>query len=138
MCIYTGCWILNIYYYYILSVYSLLPDSVGLPLHKIISPFLLCRSQVLPCPLLHSLTMSFLVAHRSSAFNSKFHTFLLPVLFIFLHHMSIPLLMTVVIGSTPTNFLNSSLVLLSFIETPHIHIILCISALSKFKPTSAS
>ena len=33
--------------------------------------------------------------------------------------------MTVVIDSTPTNFLNSSFVLLSFMETPHIHLITC-------------
>ena len=41
------------------------------------------------------------------------------------YHLSLPLLMTVVIGSTPTNSLNSSLVLLSFMETPHIHLIIC-------------
>ena len=41
------------------------------------------------------------------------------------YHLSLPLLMTVVIGSTPTNSLNSSLVLLSFMETPHIHRIIC-------------
>ena len=52
------------------------------------------------------------------------------------YHLSLPLLMTVVIGSTPTNFLNSSLVLLSFMETPHIHLITCISASSYFNPTS--
>ena len=44
--------------------------------------------------------------------------------------------MTVVIGSTPTNFLYSSLVLLSFMEAPRIHLITCISARSNFNPTS--
>ena len=38
------------------------------------------------------------------------------------YHLSLPLLMTVVIGSTPNN---SSLVLLCFMETPHIHLIIC-------------
>ena len=33
--------------------------------------------------------------------------------------------MTVVIGSTPTNSLNSSHVPLPFMETPHIHLIIC-------------
>ena len=51
---------------------------------------------------------------------------------------SLPLLMTVLIGSTPPKFINSSLVLLSFMETSHIHLMICISALSKFNPTSAS
>ena len=50
------------------------------------------------------------------------------------YHLSLPLLITVVMGSTPTSFLNYSLVLLSFMEIPHIHLIICISALSNFKP----
>ena len=54
------------------------------------------------------------------------------------YHLSLPLLMTVVIGSTPTSLLNSSFVLLSFYEIPHIHLIICISALSNFNPTSTS
>ena len=41
------------------------------------------------------------------------------------YYLSLPLLMRVVIGSTPTNSLNSSLVILSFMETPHIHLIIC-------------
>ena len=52
------------------------------------------------------------------------------------YHLSLPLLMKVVIGSTPTSLLNSSFVLLSFNEIPHIHLIICISALSNFNPTS--
>ena len=52
------------------------------------------------------------------------------------YHLSLPHLMTVVMGSTPSNFLNSSLVLLSFMETPHIHLIICISARLNFNPTS--
>ena len=43
---------------------------------------------VLPDPLLHSLTMSFLVFHL--AFNSKLHTFHHPTIHTFPHHMSIP------------------------------------------------
>ena len=43
-----------------------------------------------------------------------------------------------VIGSTPTSLLNSSFVLLSFMEIPHIHLIICISSLSNFDPTSTS
>ena len=54
------------------------------------------------------------------------------------YHLSLPLLMKVVIGSTPTSLLNSSFVLLSFNEIPHIHLIICISALSNFNPTSTS
>ena len=52
---------------YILSFYGVFSDRVGLPLHNIPSPFLsvmgylFSRSQVLPYPFLHSLTMSFLV-----------------------------------------------------------------------------
>ena len=39
------------------------------------------------------------------------------------YHLSLPLLMTVVIGSTLTSLLNSSRVLLSFMEIPHMHLI---------------
>ena len=52
------------------------------------------------------------------------------------YHLSLPLLMTVVTDSTPTNFLNYSLVILSFMESPHIHLIICISVLSNYNPTS--
>ena len=53
-------------YIYILSGYSPFSNRVGLPLHNIISPFpchghLICLFQVRPYPLLHSLTMYFLV-----------------------------------------------------------------------------
>ena len=54
------------------------------------------------------------------------------------YHLSLPHLMKVVIGSTPTNLLNFSFVLLSFNEIPHFHLIICISALSNFNPTSTS
>ena len=53
--------------FHILSVYGVFSDRVGLPLHNIPSPFLsvmrylFSRSQVLPYPLLNSLTMSLLV-----------------------------------------------------------------------------
>ena len=65
--IYTTIWMLtvnkNIYIYYRFIVRFPI-HRVGLPLHNIPSLFLfchghlLCRSRVLPCPLLHSLTMS--------------------------------------------------------------------------------
>ena len=54
------------------------------------------------------------------------------------YHLSLPLLMKVVIGSTPPSLLNSSFVLLSFNEIPHIYLIICISALSNFNPTSTT
>ena len=51
------------------------------------------------------------------------------------YHLSRPLLMKVVIGSTPTSLLNFSFVLLSFNVIPHIHLIICISGLSNFNST---
>ena len=42
------------------------------------------------------------------------------------YHLILPLLMTLVIGSTPTSLLNSTLVRLSLMETPHIHLIIYI------------
>ena len=45
------------------------------------------------------------------------------------YHLSLPPLMKVVIGSTPTSILNSLFVLLSFNEISHIHLVICISAL---------
>ena len=53
------------------------------------------------------------------------------------YHLSLPLPITFVIGSTPSSLLNYSLAL-SFMEIPHIHLIVCISALSNFYPTSIS
>ena len=44
------------------------------------------------------------------------------------YHLSLPPLMKVVIGSTPISLLNSSFVLLFFMEIPHNHLIICISA----------
>ena len=41
------------------------------------------------------------------------------------YHLSLPFLMTVMICSTPTNSLNYLLVLLTFMETSHIHLIIC-------------
>ena len=81
--------------------------------------------------------MSFLVFQ--SVFCLQLYTFSHPVLVTFPHHMSILSHATTfndVIGSTSTNFLNFSLLLLSFMETPHIHLIICISARSNFHPTS--
>ena len=51
-------------------------------------------------------------------------------------HYTVTLLMTVVIGATPTSLLNSSFVLLSSLSWRY-HII-CISVLSHFNPTSNS
>ena len=65
-------------------------------------------------------------SNRSSAFNYILHTLLHPVLITCPYHLNLPLLMKLVICLSPTNFLNSSLVL-SFMETPHIHLIICIS-----------
>ena len=45
------------------------------------------------------------------------------------YYLSLSLLMTVVIGSTPTSLLNSSFVFLSFMEIPHIHLIICIKSI---------
>ena len=53
------------------------------------------------------------------------------------YHLSLPPLIKVVICSTPTSLLNSSFVL-SFNEIPHIHLMISISALSNFNPTSTS
>ena len=69
----------------------------------------------LPCGLLASTLYSTLFFTQSSSL------FLITCSY----HLSLPLLMTVVICSTPTNSLNSSFVILSFMETPHIHLIIC-------------
>ena len=53
-----------------------------------------------------------------------------PLLITCQYHLSLPPLMKVVIGSTPTSLLNASFVFLSFNEIPHIYLIICISALS--------
>ena len=87
---------------HILSVYGVFSDRVGLPLHNIPSPFLsvmrylFSRSQVLPYPLLNSLTMSCLYwsSNWPSAITSKLHTFLHPTILTFPHHISIPSLST--------------------------------------------
>ena len=94
---------------------------------------LLCRSQVWPHPLLHSLTMSFLVflGLTTGLLPSTLYSINLftqsssPFLITCPYHLSLPLLMQVVIGSTPTSLLNSLFVLLSFNEIPHIHLIIC-------------
>ena len=82
---------------------------------------LLCRSQILLYPILHW------SSNWSSALNSKLHRFIHPVLITCTYHLSLPLLMIVVTGSTPTILLNSSFVLLSFREIPHIHLTICYS-----------
>ena len=116
--------------YYILSIYSPFSDRVDflfitlfLDIFSVDLKFCHIRFYTLyPCPSWSSNRSS------ASAFNFKLHTFLYPVLITCLYHLRLPLLMTVVIGSTPPSFLNSSLVFLSFMETPHIHLIICISA----------
>ena len=125
----------NIYIIYMLSVYSPFSDRVGLPLHNTHIPSLFTSIMDIffvdlkfgHIRFLHSLTMSFLVFQP--IFCLQLYT---P------YHLSLSLLMKVVIGSTPTSPLNSSFVLLSFNEIPHIHLIICISALSNFNPTSTS
>ena len=72
----------------------------------------------------------FVVWSRSSAFNSILHTFH-PDVITFPHYMSIPSQRTTSNDScdrlNSNELPNSSLVLLSFLETPHIHLIICIS-----------
>ena len=120
----------------LLSVHGPFSDRVGLPLHTIsfCHEHLLCRSQFLPCPLLHSLTMSFLVFQPVFCLElNSIHFFIQASLHFLItcpYHLSLPLLMTVVIGSIPTSLFNSSPVLPSFMETPHIHLTIRISALS--------
>ena len=78
-----------------------------------------CQTAVTAPPLVGSVVWS-----QSSAFNSILHTFLHPVLITCPYHLSLPPLTKVVIGSTPNSLLNSSFVLLSFNEIPHIHLML--------------
>ena len=61
----------------------------------------------------------------SSAFNSKPHTFLHPILITCPCPLSLPLLMTAVIGSTPTSLLNSSVVFHGDTTPPSNHMHLC-------------
>ena len=99
------------------------PDRVGFPLHNIQSTFLSVMDTFFVdlkfCHIrFYTLTMSFFVFQPSSAFNFKLHTFHHQILITFLitcpYHLSLPLLMTVVIGSTLTNFLNSSIVVVVY------------------------
>ena len=73
----------------------------------------------LPTGLLDSTLYSILFFTKSSSL------FLITFLITCPYHLSLPLLMTVVIGSILTNSLNSALVFLSFMETPQIHLIIC-------------
>ena len=84
-------------------------------------------------PLLHSLTMYFFVFQPVFFLQLYSSRFLITCPY----HLSLPLPMTVVIGSAPTSLLNSSCVLLSFMEIRHIHLIICISALSNYNPITA-
>ena len=136
----------GMYIYFILSVHSALAHRVGRPLHNIPAPFpfvldiffvdlKLCLIHI--CTLKPCLSWS---SNRSSALNS-IHFFTQSsssFLITWSYHPSLQPLMKVVIGSTQTSLLNSSFVLLSFNEIPHLHLIICISALSNFKPTSTS
>ena len=125
---------------YILSVYSRFSDRVGLPLHNIRSPshsvmdiFLSISSSVISASTLSNHVLLGLPTGLLPSTLYYIHFFIQsssPFLITCPYHLSLPLLMTVVIGSTPTILLNSSFVLLSFMEIPHIHIIIRISALS--------
>ena len=96
---------------------------------------------------IHQIPCSSLLLH---AFSSQFCSLLshwpelhiviiiIIIISVTLREYSIQILMTVVIGSTPTNFINYSVVLLSFMETSHIYLMICISALSNFNLTSTS
>ena len=105
-------------------------------LHFFLSWKSLCRSQVLPCPLLHSLTMSLLVVQPVFCLQLYTPYISSPSP----HQMSIPFQPTSNDSSDaqlkPTfSILHSSS---SRMETTHIHLIICISALSNFNPTLAS
>ena len=88
----------------LLSVYSPFFDGIGLPLHSIPSPFFLSWT-----------SLSILSSTISVSTLSNYVLPVLPTGLLFLitcpYHLSLPLLMTVVIGSTPTSLLNSSLVI---------------------------
>ena len=62
---------------------------------------------------------------QPSAFNSILHTFLHPVLITCPYQLSLPLLMKVVIGSTPTSLLNSLFVFHGDTTHPSNHLHLC-------------
>ena len=120
-------------YYWIIVRFSIGLDFVTFFSISSCHGHILCQSQVLPCSLLHSLTMFFMVVQpifciqlftpyiSSPSPSSSFVLITCP------YHLSIPLLMTVVIGST--NFLNSSC--LSVFHGTQIHLIICISSLAK-------
>ena len=129
---------------HILLVYGVFSDRVGLPLHNIPAPFLsvmgylFSRSQVLPYPLLHSLTMSFLVFQLAFCLlqiPNSIHFFTQPsspFLITCPYHPSLPPLITVMIGSNSNQF--SQL----FTCPSVIHLIIFVSALSNFNPISTS
>ena len=124
---------------YIVSVYSPFSNRVGLPLHNILSPFLsvmdiffvdlkfchICFYTLQPCP---SWSSSW-----SSALNStKLHTFLHPVLITCLYHLSYH--SNDSCDNDNSNKLSQffiSFVLLSFMEIPHIHLIICSQTLTQ-------
>ena len=120
-------------------------DSVGLPLHNIPSPFLFVtwylfrRSQVLPYPLLHSLTSNYVLLGLATGLlpstSISIHFFtqpFSPFLITCPYHPSLPPLITVMIGSNSNQF--SQL----FTCPSVFHVIICISALSNFNPKSTS
>ena len=77
------------------SGYSQFSDRVGLPLHNILSPFLLVMhiSVDLKFGHIHFYTLQSCPSwssNRYAAFNSPLYTFLHPVLVTFPHHMNIP------------------------------------------------
>ena len=114
-------------------IYPLLPPYISTPKPDKRSSPGICRrlvnnlhDQQLPTDLLHYTINSIHFFTQSSSPS------------LITYHHKLPLLITVVMGSTPSSLLNSLLVLLSFMETLHNHLIICISALSNFSPTSTS
>ena len=97
--------------------------------------YLFCRSQLLPYPLLHSLTMPFLVFQLTFCLSTpnSIHFFTQPsspFLITCPYHPSLSPLITVMIGSNQFSQL--------FTCPSVFHLIICISALSNFNPTSTS
>ena len=115
---------------------------VGVPLHNILYPIIpimdyLRGSLVLPYLILHSLLMFLWSSNVSSSFNFNLHMFQHQVFIICPHH-------TPCGGHTSrlitVNRLNSyqlsQIITTRLSKTPHIQIIIYISALSNFNPTS--
>ena len=77
-------------------------------------PLVGCVSLGLPMGLLPLSLISMNLFTQFSLFLIKFS-----------YHLSLPLLITVVRDLTATSFINYSLVFLSFMEIPHIYLVIC-------------